>query len=176
MTRRIIVPALLASSALLAACQPLPAQKNAYAVASAAQPAPGARNAAAQPPAAAPAVEFRLAQDRPGANLRELRMSDKTYYFLLAPALTRTDLNAAMPMKTRQGLAFVSLRFTPSGAQKLAQIGRLYGGKWLVFTIDGKLVGVPRIAGPMDEGVLNLTMNSDEQAINVAAAITGTTP
>ncbi|WP_447919169.1 SecDF P1 head subdomain-containing protein [Achromobacter aegrifaciens] len=173
MTRRIILSALISSSALLAACQPLPAQKGANAAPGAAQPAPAARNAVAQPQTAAPAVEFRLAQDRPGADLRELRMSDKTYYFLLVPALTGADLNAATPMKTKEGQPFVSLRFTPPGAQKLAQIGRLYTGKWLVFTIDGKLVGVPRIAGPMDEGILNLTMNSEAQAINVAQAITG---
>ncbi len=171
MTRRIILPALIASSALLAACQPMAPQKGANAATPAIQPAP--QDTAAPARTATPAVEFRLAQDRPGADLRELRMSDKTYYFLLAPALTRADLNAATPMKTREGQPFVSLRFTPPGAQKLAQIGRQYPGKWLVFTIDGRLVGVPRIAGPMEEGILNLTMNSEEQAINVAQAIEG---
>lgn len=171
MTRRIILPALIASSVLLAACQPMAPQKGANAATSAILPAP--QDTAAQARTATPAVEFRLAQDRPGADLRELRMSDKTYYFLLAPALTRADLNAATPMKTRDGQPFVSLRFTPPGAQKLAQIGRQYPGKWLVFTIDGRLVGVPRIAGPMEEGILNLTMNSEEQAINVAQAIEG---
>lgn len=171
MTRRIILPALIASSVLLAACQPMAPQKGANAAIPATQPAP--QDTAAQARTATPAVEFRLAQDRPGADLRELRMSDKTYYFLLAPALTRADLNAATPMKTREGQPFVSLRFTPPGAQKLAQIGRQYPGKWLVFTIDGRLVGVPRIAGPMEEGLLNLTMNSEEQAINVAQAIEG---
>lgn len=171
MTRRIILPALIASSALLAACQPMTAQKGANAAPRAAQPAP--QDPAAQARTAMPAVEFRLAQDQPGADLRELRMSDKTYYFLLAPALTRADLNAATPMKTREGQPFVSLRFTQPGALKLAQIGRQYPGKWLVFTIGGRLVGVPRIAGPMEEGILNLTMNSEEQAINVAQAIVG---
>lgn len=171
MTRRIILPALIASSALLAACQPMVAQKGANAAPRAAQPAP--QDTAARARTAIPAVEFRLAQDQPGADLRELRMSDKTYYFLLAPALTRADLNTATPMKTREGQPFVSLRFTPSGARKLAQIGRQYPGRWLVFTIDGRLVGVPRIAGPMEEGILNLTMNSEEQAISVAQAIEG---
>ena len=173
MTRRVILPALIASSALLAACQPMAAQKGATAAPRAAQPAQAAQETAAQTRSAAPAVEFRLAQDKPGADLRELRMPDKTYYFLLAPALTRADLDAATPMKTREGQPFVSLRFTPPGAQKLARIGRQYSGKWLVFTIDGKLVGVPRIAGPMDGGILNLTMNSEEQAISVAQAILG---
>ncbi|MBO1013853.1 hypothetical protein IPU70_09875 [Achromobacter sp. SD115] len=173
MTRRIIFPALIATSALLAACQPMAARKDANAAPRAAQPAPAGQDAAMQTRTAAPAVEFRLAQDRPGADLRELRMADKTYYFLPAPAITRADLNAATPMKSREGQPFVSLRFTPPGARKLAQIGRQYPGKWLVFTIDGRLVGVPRIAGSMDEGILNLTMNSEEQAINVAQAILG---
>ena len=173
MTRRIILPVVIASSALLAACQPMAAQKGANAAPRVAQPAPAVQDAVTQTQTAVPTVEFRLAQDQPGADLRELRMPEKTYYFLPAPAITRADLNAATPMKSREGQPFVSLRFTPPGARKLAQIGRQYPGKWLVFTIDGKLVGVPRIAGPMDEGILNLTMNSEEQAINVAQAILG---
>lgn len=173
MTRRIILPVVIASSALLAACQPMAAQKGANAAPRVAQPAPAVQDAVTQTQTAVPAVEFRLAQDQPGADLRELRLPDKTYYFLLAPALTRADLNAATPMKSREGQPFVSLRFTPPGARKLALIGRQYPGKWLVFTIDGKLVGMPRITGPMDEGILNLTMNTEEQAINVAQAILG---
>lgn len=173
MKRRIILPAVMASSALLAACQPMATQKSAHAEPRISQPVTAARDATGQARSAAPAVEFRLAQDQPGADLRELRMPDKTYYFLQAPALTRFDLNAATPMKTREGQPFVSLSFTSPGARKLAQIGRQYPGKWLVFTIGGRLVGVPRIAGAMEEGVLNLTMNSEDQAIEVAQAIMG---
>ncbi len=171
MKRRIILLAVIASTALLAACQPMAAQKGANTASRAAQPVTAGPDAARQAQSAAPAVEFRLAQDQPGADLRELRMPDKTYYFLPAPALTRFDLNAATPMKTREGRPFVSLQFTSPGARKLAQIGRQYPGKWLVFTIDGRLVGVPRIAGAMEEGVLNLTMNSEDQAVAVAQAI-----
>ncbi|MBF8741409.1 SecDF P1 head subdomain-containing protein [Pseudomonas guariconensis] len=76
-------------------------------------------------------------------------------------------------MRTKQGQAFVSLHFNASGSEKLAQISRQHLGKWLIFTIDNQLVGLPRLTEPVTNGTLNLTMNSDQQARQVIAAIFG---
>jgi len=170
MNRHSRLVACLAPLFILAACQPLPRQQE-----GAGAPAAPQQTAAAQPARQAPApkVEFRLAQTAPGKGLQALSVDNQTLHYQPAPVLARDDLASVTPMKTKEGRPFVHLQFNQAGAQKLAQITRQNVGKSLLFTINGQLVGMPRIGGAINDGVLNLSMNSETQAIDVTNAIVG---
>lgn len=158
----------LAASAavLLAACQPLKSQQ-----APAAAPAP----ASAQPQPA-PAVDFRLVQTQPGPQLQPIRVRGQLLHMQSAPVLTRADLARVTPMKTKEGAAFLRLQFTPEGAGKLGEITRRNVGNWLLFTVNNQFVELPRIGGPVANGVIDIGMGSEQNAINVANIIVGAPP
>lgn len=159
--------ALAASAAiLLAACQPLKPQQ-----VPAAAPAP----AAAQPQPA-PAADFRLVQAQPAPQLQSIRVRGQVLYMQSAPVLTRADLARVTPMKTKEGAAFLRLQFTPEGAGKLGEITRRNVGNWLLFTVNNQFVELPRIGGPVANGVIDIGMGSEQNAINVANIIVGVAP
>lgn len=120
-----------------------------------------------------PAVDFRVAQEPEGKGLYTLTLPELTLHYLPTPVLSRADLADATPMRTEQGQAYVSLRFTSKGAEKLSRISRQYQGMWLIFTINNELIGLPRLENPVTDGVLNLTMSSEQRAVQVVAAIGG---
>ncbi|VVA47983.1 SecDF P1 head subdomain-containing protein [Serratia ficaria] len=151
------------SLTFLTGCQQLPARQSVQPLSASTQPSQQQ----------APLVEFRLAQAQAREGLNSLKLKDNTLYFTPDPVLTRGDLAGVTPMKSKQGQAFVNLRFTPAGAQKLAQVSGQNVGKWLVFTINNQLVGIPRLTHAVTNGNLNLTMSSEQEAINVADAIAG---
>ncbi len=158
--------ALVASSAiLLAACQPLKPQQ-----APAAAPAPAAQ------PQPAPAVDFRLVQAQPGPQLQPIRVRGQVLHMQSAPVLTRADLARVTPMKTKEGAAFLRLQFTSEGAGKLGEITRRNVGNWLLFTVNNQFVELPRIGGPVANGVIDIGMGSEQNAINVANIIVGAPP
>jgi preprotein translocase subunit SecD len=121
----------------------------------------------------APVVGFRLAQSQAKSGLNPLKLNDGTLYFSPTPVLTRSDLAEVTPMRSKQGQAFINIRFTPDGAKKLASVSRQNMGKWFVFTVNDQLVGIPKITQLINNGELNLTMANEQQAINVANAIIG---
>ncbi|MGH8819281.1 MAG: SecDF P1 head subdomain-containing protein [Achromobacter pestifer] len=180
MTRNLRLLTCFAPLFLLAACQQMPRQQTGSSAAASQQP-PATSQAAAQQAAPSqqqakantPVVEFRLAQAQAGKNLTALRVENQTLHYQPAPILVRDDLTSVTPMKTKEGQPFVRLQFNQGGAQKLAQVTRQNPGKSLLFTINGQLVGMPRITAPINDGILNLTMNSEAQAINVTNAIIG---
>lgn len=147
---------------LLAACQQVPQQQ--------AVAAPAAQQPAATQNVAMPTLEFRLAQTQPGNGLSELRLGNQAWHYQPAPALTRADLYSATPMRSRAGTPFVNFKLTPQGAQKLAAISQRFSGQWLAFSIDGQLVSLLRLSGQQTDGVLNVDMTSEAQAIAVVKA------
>ncbi len=155
------------SAALLAACQPLKPQQ-----AAAAAPAP----ATAVQPQAAPTVDFRLVHAKPAAQLQAIRVRGQVLYMQPAPVLTRADLASVIPMKTKEGAAFLRLQFTPEGAGKLGEITRRNVGNWLLFTVDNQFVELPRIGGQVANGVIDIGMGSEQNAVNVANIIVGAPP
>ncbi len=173
MNRHSRLIACIAPVFVLAACQPLPRQQGGAGAPAAQQPAAAAQPAQQARQAPAPKVEFRLAQAAPGKGLQALRVDNQTLHYQPAPVLVRDDLASVTPMKTKDGRPFVHLQFNQAGAQKLAQITRQNVGKSLLFTINGQLVGMPRIGGAINDGALNLSMNSEAQAIDVTNAIIG---
>ncbi len=156
--------ALVTSSAvLLAGCQPL---KQSQAPAAATAPA-------AVQPQAAPTVDFRLVQSQPAAQLQAIRVRGRVLHMQPGPVLTRADLAIVIPMKTKEGAAFLRLQFTPEGAGKLGEITRRNIGQWLLFTVNNQFVELALIGGPVANGVIDIGMGSEQTAINVANLIVG---
>jgi len=156
--------------ATLAACQQMPA--NQHAAANSAAPA-GATPAQASRSGVSTVVEFRLAQTQPAKNLSILHLGKDTLYYFQPPVLTGNDLAKAVPMKNQRGQAFVRFVFNRQGAQRLAQLSQSNAGRLLLVTVNGKLVAAPRIGGPMTEGVMNMTTDTDRNAVLIAGEVNG---
>lgn len=181
-TLRKLAPALLIATIVLAGCQ-TPGQK-AGTGATTSSTTPGAATApaapeapgAATPPATAASVGFFVAQTDPGAGLMEVKLSDSSIYVQRQPVLTRADLTEAAALVDRQGKNFVGLRFSESGSRKLTDVSTQNIGKLLVLVIDGQLVAAPRIAEPLNRGVLAFGVDTAQAANDIAMRVRGDTP
>jgi len=121
-----------------------------------------------------PRVEFRLAQRQPGLGLVELTLPQRErLYYLDTPVLARADLQSVTAMRASTGQAFVRLQFTVAGRSRLATVTGQNIGRTLLFTIDGQLIGAPRITRAVADGVLDLTMDSEALALAVSGAVLG---
>jgi hypothetical protein len=181
---RTLAPALLVATLALAGCQTTGKKTDAGAQApgatQAGTPAPSAPSGAQAPagsksPAAASSVGFFIAQTDPGADLMTVKLSDGTVYVQRQPVLTRADLTEAAALVDKQGKNFVGLRFSEAGARKLTQVSTQNVGKLLVLVIDGQLVAAPRIAEPLNRGVLAFGVDSAQSASDIAARVRGET-
>jgi hypothetical protein len=181
---RTLAPALLIATFALAGCQTTGKKTDAGAQAPAATqggaPAPVTPSTTLPPagsksPAAASSIGFFIAQTDPAADLMTVKLSDGTVYVQRQPVLTRADLTEAAALVDRQGKNFVGLRFTEAGARKLTQVSTQNVGKLLVLVIDGQLVAAPRIAEPLNRGVLAFGVDSAQAASDIAARVRGDT-
>jgi hypothetical protein len=181
---RTFAPAILMATVLLAGCQ-TPGSKTGTASTpeqGAAPPAgataPGAAPATPAPSTqpAASSVGFYIAQTDAAADLMQVKLSDATVYVQRQPVLTRADLTEAAALVDRQGKNFVGLRFSPEGARKLSQVSAQNVGKLLVLVINGQLVAAPRIAEPLNRGVLAFGVDTAQTATEIAARVRGDAP
>jgi preprotein translocase subunit SecD len=179
MSRIVSVSLLAIATALVAACQQLPAGR-----AGQADTQPATQVAAAPPPApvlgapatqasTVPVVEFRLAQPESAAGLQPLKVGDRQLWVLPQPVLTRADLQTVAPVKSREGISYVRFQFTQAAAPRLAQVTQRFPGKFLLLSIDGQLASAPTIGGAMNEGVLFMPVLTEQQAAQVVAAVAG---
>jgi hypothetical protein len=127
-------------------------------------------------PSGSASVGFYIAQTDSAPDLMEVKLSDTSVYVQRQPVLTRADLTEAAALVDRQGQNFVGLRFSPEGARKLAQISSQNVGKLLVLVINGQLVAAPRIAEPLNRGVLAFGVDTAQTAAEIAARVRGDTP
>ncbi|WP_376842820.1 SecDF P1 head subdomain-containing protein [Bordetella pertussis] len=123
--------------------------------------------------ASAASVEFYVAQAKAGDGLMEVKVPDGSLYMQRQPVLTRADLTEAAALVDRQGQNFVGLRFTEAGARKLNDISSKNIGNMLALVIDRELVAAPRIAEPLNRGVLAFGVPSAKAASEIAAKIRG---
>lgn len=168
----------LAAAVLLAGCVPPsqprpttpPPQSTPTTTSSAqqAKPAPAAPQTAQQP-----RVDFHLAQGTQGKGLKELKLPNGTIWYLPEPVLTRADLSNVQSEHTSKGQAFVRFTFNKQGAGKLANITNRYKGRLLVLTVNGSLARIMQIAGPVNNGVLDVGYPSQQQADTLVNAIAG---
>jgi len=164
---RTLAPALLIATLALAGCQ-----------------TPGSRTATTEGTAPATAgqavpaadVGFFLAQTEPDASMMPVTLPDGDIFVQRVPVITRADLSEAAALVDRTGKNFVGLRFTEAGARKLNQVSTSNVGKLLVLVIDGQLVAAPRIAEPLNRGVLAFSVDSEQAAQAIAARVRGDAP
>lgn len=166
---------LLAATVLIAGCQTAaPLAASAPAQATPTGPAHAAVPTARPAPAPASAlvpVGFRLAQDRTAPGLSALPIGDRTLWVLPQAVLTRSDLAGVAPVQDAEGRAYVRFEFTPTGAQRLAQVSRASRGASLVINVGDTVVAAPRIGDPITQGVLNLPVADTRTAQTIVQAV-----
>jgi len=163
---RKLAPALAVLTLVLAGCKTAP-QKDA---------AEAAAKPQATQPATAAVVEFYVAQSQTGPGLMEVKIPDGSLFMQRQPVLTRGDLTEAAALVDRKGQNFVGLRFTEEGARKLNDVSSQNIGNMLALVIDRELVAAPRIAEPLNRGVLAFSVSSAQAASEIAAKIRGDQP
>ncbi|HYG43941.1 MAG TPA: hypothetical protein VEA17_13560 [Bordetella sp.] len=163
----------LAGVAALAACQhTAPKRANGGpagpATASATQQTP--QQTAQQPPqqatgSTAPVVTFHLAQAQPADGLARVQLNPSTsLYAVPNPVFTQADLQQVVPVQGKNGQVFLRFDFTQQGAAKLAKVTREALGNYLIVSVRGKVIGVPRIATAYEDGNFPLPASSVEEA------------
>lgn len=118
-------------------------------------------------------VDFYLAQATPAPGLSEQHLPGGTVWLQGTPVLDRTDLTDAAALLDRQGRHYVGLRFSTEGSRRLNEISLRNIGKPLAIVIDGQLVAAPRIAEPLNRGVMAFTVDSAYTASDIAMRIRG---
>ncbi len=129
--------------------------------------------AASTPAATSAVVEFYIATTDADPSLTPVKVSDGTLYLQRVPVLTRADLTEAQALVDRQGQNFVGLRFSEAGTRKLTEVSTRNVGKMLVLVIDRELIAAPRIAEPLNKGVLAFGVPTANAATSIAARIRG---
>lgn len=165
---RTLAPALLILTLALAGCQ-TPGKKASMAEGTTAPAATGQTAPAAD-------VGFFVAQTEPDATMMPVSLPDGDIFVQRTPVITRADLSEAAALVDRTGKNFVGLRFTESGARKLNDVSTRNVGKLLVLVIDGQIVAAPRIAEPLNRGVLAFSVDSEQTAQAIAARVRGDAP
>jgi len=168
LTTRALIPALLATLLALAGCKTLPSASP-----QAASTPPAAASDAAGAPRVVQPIAIYLAQSTPGDQLVPVPVPDGAIYLHARPVLAREDLTDAAALSDRQGGHFVGLRLTPAGAERLGAVSRQNVGGLLALVIGRELVAAPRIAGPLDRGILAFEVSSAQVAADLAARIRG---
>jgi preprotein translocase subunit SecD len=171
---RLLAPVLVVTAMGLAGCKAPPTK----APESAAPAAPSQTAESASPstsvPMSASPVEFYVAQAQPDARAIAVKLSDGSMVYLIGqPVLTRNDLTEAAALADRQGQNFVGLRFTEAGARKLNEVSRKNIGNMLALVVNRELVAAPRLAEPLNRGVMAFGVPSAQIAKQVAAKIRG---
>jgi hypothetical protein len=171
LTTRAFLPVLLSALLILSGCQNLsPASRQAS------PPAAGAGADAGTTTGDARIVQpvaIYLAQSAPGSGLVAVQVPAGAIYLHSRPVLGREDLTDAAALSDRQGGHFVGLRLTPAGAERLGAVSRDNVGGLLALVIGRELVAAPRIAGPLDHGILAFEVPSAAVAADLAARIRG---
>ena len=169
LTARVCLPVLLTALLTLAGCKSLPsaAPQSATDTPAASGQSAGDTARVVQP------VAIYLAQSAPGDQLVAVPVPDGTIYLHARPVLAREDLTDAAALSDRQGGHFVGLRLTPAGAERLTAVSRENTGNLLALVIGRELVAAPRIARPLDRGILAFEVGSAAVAADLAARIRG---
>ena len=118
-------------------------------------------------------VAIYLAQSAPGDQLVAVPVPEGAIYLHARPILAREDLTDAAALSDRQGGHFVGLRLTPAGAERLGAVSRGNVGGLLALVIGRELVAAPRIAGPLDRGILAFEVPTADAAADLAARSRG---
>ena len=121
-------------------------------------------------------VEIYVAQSDMDPKMTALSVPGGMIYLQRVPVLTRSDLTDAAAMADNHGQNFVGLRFTDSGARKLASASVGNQGRMLALVVGRQLVASPRITEPLNRGVLAFGVPTQQAALEISARIRGEQP
>ena len=96
--------------------------------------------------------EVRLAEDRPGDGLVETQIdgSDQVAYLHPEIVVTNGDIAQSSVVPGNGPAEFwISVEFTPAGAQKMRQATAEHVGRPVAILIDGEVVAAPRLRSPI---------------------------
>jgi hypothetical protein len=116
-------------------------------------------------------VDFYLAQDKQAKGLSRLQAGKSVLWFSPQAVMTRADLESVQPRRTAKGQPFVRFTFTQPGAKKLDEITTRYKGKVLITTVGRNIVSLLRLDASAKQGVLDILVKTDQDAVNIANAV-----
>lgn len=107
----------------------------------------------------------------PIAGYSPVQQKGITMYVDPHQTLLFTDLSNALAVMGEDNRPYVSLTFSPAGAQKLASLTRNNIGKKLIVTLSNELINIVNIDGVNTHGILQVPMGSVAEAQNVERRI-----
>lgn len=107
----------------------------------------------------------------PIAGYSPVQQKGITMYVDPHQTLLFTDLSNALAVMSEDNRSYVSLTFSPAGAQKLASLTRNNIGKKLIVTLSNELINIVDIDGVNTHGILQVPMSSVAEAQNVERRI-----
>lgn len=157
--RSVLHGMILAGLAALAGCQQMGPQRGANA-------ADPSQQQAAQPRAAtANAITFHLAQRQAGQGLAQVQVNENTrLYALPQPVLTQADMQRLTQLQGNNGQAVLRFEFNDQGAARLTNIAKQSKDSYFLVSVQGRLVGVPRVQSTYEGGRLDLRVENVAQA------------
>jgi preprotein translocase subunit SecD len=119
------------------------------------------------------AVEFRLAEIEPDEGLTEMTISGSEEKFYLHDEVLLTNADIAFALASSwENRPVVELTLTQPGGDKFARITRDNIGRRIGILVDGKLINVPIIRAPIEQGKAIIDGNfSEEEANRIASGI-----
>lgn len=116
----------------------------------------------------APVVTFHLAQLQPAEGLARVQPNPQvSLYAARQPVFTQADLRQVIPVQDSRGQVFLRFEFNQRGSEKLAQVTRAAIGNYLLLSIRGRLVAIPRIQTAHEDGSFPVPFDSVEEAQSV---------
>ena len=101
--------------------------------------------------------EVRLAEDRPGEGLvaTQIDSSDRIAYLHPEIVVTNGDIAQSSVVPGNGPAEFwISVEFTPAGAQKMGQATAEHVGRPVAILVDGEIVAAPRLRSPISTSAL----------------------
>jgi len=109
----------------------------------------------------------------------ELKEYEKSYLLVeSSPSLSGSDLSESFMGFNAYGGAEVSMRFTPTGTKKFAEVTEKNVGRMLAIVLDGKVMSAPSIREPILSGQAQITgdFTLDEARLIISVLNSGALP
>lgn len=122
------------------------------------------------------AFYFAQPQYEQGLVMRAARGGEPKVYAQQTPIVEGKDIKMAVAMRDAAGYFFVGIQLNDSGARKLAQASLAMIGKQLVLVVDGRLLGMALIDGPIDKGMFAMATADRNTAFALADVLSPKMP
>jgi preprotein translocase subunit SecD len=121
---------------------------------------------------AAVRFEMRLAEDTPipGLVVAQVSNSDRLIYVHPEILVSNDDIERAWVFLDASGFG-VAVKFLPSGAERMQQATTAHVGRPLAILIDGRVVSVPTLRGPISDSATFNGAYTEAEAKRIADGI-----